>query len=185
MKNRIRLTCDKALMARIDQYRHEVAKKLDHEPIRRTDAVRWLILVGLETIDRRKAMVSDPSEKRLQPQYRAPGGRIPSKAKRRFRSRHGRSYEQAWEYLINLPADIDAVLVHGVVGGLIYHAWVEIGDSIYDPVLARILAADTYSETVGVVVIEQRYSRFEAVQAATATEHLGPWPTIGIARPEE
>jgi hypothetical protein len=181
MKNRIiRLTCDKALMARIDQYRRDVARKLDRDPIRRADAVRWLVLVGLETMDRKAdrkqaiiAITSDSSEKPLQPQYRA--------VKRRFRSQHGRSYERALEYLFNLPADIDAVLVHGIVGGLIYHAWVEIGDSIYDPMLAKIVPADTYSATVGAVVIEQRYSRSEAGQAANITSHAGPWHTAEAA----
>jgi hypothetical protein len=186
MKNQIiRLTCGEALMARIDQYRREVAKKLGREPIRRVDAVRWLVLLGLETIDRKAivAMASNISEKPLKPQYRRlAGGRPPSRVKRRYRSQHGRSYERALEYLFNLPADTDAILVHGIVGGLIYHAWVEIGDFIYDPALALVLPADTYSATVGAVVIEQRYSRSEAVQAANVTGHAGPWHTAEVAR---
>jgi hypothetical protein len=154
----IRLKCDKALLARIDQYRREVAKKLNREPIRRADAVHWLVLVGLEAIDKN-------------------AGRILSRVKRRLRSPYGRSYERAWEYLTNIPADTDAFLVHGVVSGSIYHAWVEISDLIYDPVLTRLLPADTYAATMGGVVIEQRYSRAEAVQAAGVTGHAGPWHT--------
>jgi hypothetical protein len=93
--------------------------------------------------------------------------------------RLGRCYELAGRYTSNNP---EAILVHGHLvnpfgKGLqdLDHAYVEIGDKIFDPVMDMEWPKEVY-EQLFKVSNQKRYSHLEVLKNMCRHSHWGPWP---------
>ena len=94
-----------------------------------------------------------------------------------FRNRQSRCFELAWGYLCDSREDIGWALVHGEVDsalGRMGHAWLELGDTVYDAVLDELFPTADYRLMFTALEIA-RYSREEAAQHAVSSVHSGPW----------
>jgi hypothetical protein len=100
---------------------------------------------------------------------------------RRVRKRRGRCYELAFRVMHEEPGAERFVLVHGVVGGRLGHAWIELDDgTVYDPVLDQRVPVDEYT-TMFHAVAERRYTRAEALENMLKNNKHGPWhDTAGV-----
>ena len=105
-----------------------------------------------------------------------------SERARRFRPRRrqGRCYELAWKYLMWDDRFADWSLVHGEIISPIGddkpmgHAWLALGDLVYDPVHAMQFNALAYTAKYAAVAIA-RYTRRDALGLGEETGHFGPW----------
>ena len=76
----------------------------------------------------------------------------------------------------------EAKLIHGtiippigpLVGELIGHAWVDLGDKVFDPTLQRFYQKSTYEKAYQPVV-EKVYSIKDTSQQMLKTKNYGPW----------
>jgi hypothetical protein len=100
-----------------------------------------------------------------------PACRIP-----RLRKRHGRCYELAFRGACRAQ---EWLIVHGeCVGplgcGRMGHAWLQSGESVYDPVLDRTYNLEDY-RTQFAAVEHARYTFLAASRQASSSGHVGPW----------
>ena len=93
-------------------------------------------------------------------------------------NRLGRCYELAGRYVSEHP---EAVLVHGKLVNRfgrghpeIDHAWVEIGDKIFDPVMDKMWPKDLYEQLFN-ATIYHRYTFKQVLKMSLRHEHWGPW----------
>jgi hypothetical protein len=93
-------------------------------------------------------------------------------------SRKGKCYELTGRYVSTHP---DSILVHGklvnpFVKGLpeIEHAWVEIGDKIFDPIMDITWPKQAY-ESLFHAKPYKKYTQEEVLKITLRTEHWGPW----------
>jgi hypothetical protein len=96
--------------------------------------------------------------------------------------RQGRCFELAWKHQNRDERFFFGwTLVHGTVvsrigdGNRIAHAWLQLDDTIYDPVFDRTFDRDSYTAEYQAEPITQ-YTPEEAIRAALAHAHFGPWP---------
>jgi hypothetical protein len=92
--------------------------------------------------------------------------------------RAGRCFELAYRGLIAAGEGI--VLVHGTVDRLsenLVHSWLldPTDGAIYDPVLDEFFASEDEFIKRFDATVEVRYSREDAIKAAVANQHCGPW----------
>lgn len=100
-----------------------------------------------------------------------------ARARPRVRKAERRCYELAWRTLFNLPDPTGWVLVHGEGtgrSGRIGHAWLEHGDTFFDPVAGGGMALER-CERMHRIVAHARYSLKQAAEAVISTGHYGPW----------
>ena len=65
-------------------------------------------------------------------------------------------------------------LVHGTYWGGLGHAWLQSGDTVYDPVCDELFCAAEYLTRFRAAVIA-RYSRLEMARLVAESGHWGPW----------
>lgn len=96
--------------------------------------------------------------------------------------RLGECYKTAGKYVI----DHEGELVHGTIKGVakssgepapaIDHAWVEVGDAVYDGTQGQFYERADYYSKMGVdPASATRYNRDQALARMLETEHFGPW----------
>lgn len=95
-----------------------------------------------------------------------------------FKNRVWKCYLLAGRYVISHPR---STLVHGTINGNRWginkdnpHAWVEIGDEVFDPVLDQRLPKNAYAEIFCAKAI-QKYTAEEAAINSTRCWNWGPW----------
>jgi hypothetical protein len=95
----------------------------------------------------------------------------------RVRKRNGRCYELAFRVMLDEPGADGFTLIHGRVGpAMIGHAWIDLNDGrVYDPVRDSYVQGEGYAAFMGGAVVEQRYTKHEAMQASLDARHYGPW----------
>jgi hypothetical protein len=93
-----------------------------------------------------------------------------------FKERLGLCYELAYKFIKNHP---EAKLIHGSIRGSgeekrIRHAWVEVGDKIFDPVMNKMVPKWLYEEQFNAQP-EKIYTHEEALISLVKNRHYGPW----------
>lgn len=101
----------------------------------------------------------------------------------------GGCYWKAGEYMLHRKvrgsdlSDTSVALVHGTVGdgvNKIGHAWVEVGDKIFDGTKQQFFDKADYLKKMNAVV-EHRYTPVEAFKWMARQKHYGPWEgTAGV-----
>lgn len=93
-----------------------------------------------------------------------------------FDDRIGRCYELSWRTVMRMPEE--GRLVHGSIQGggneRIPHAWVEIDDLAYDPVMDEWWPVEFYRRLVNAEVATEIW-KDDAIGTAAATGNMGPW----------
>jgi hypothetical protein len=91
--------------------------------------------------------------------------------------RQGRCYELALHAILNEPGAHYFTLVHGRIfdamhNRIIPHAWVEVADSCYDPVLNDYFPTSLF---MTIAVAEARYDHGQAQEMFAKHQCWGPW----------
>jgi 8-oxo-dGTP pyrophosphatase MutT (NUDIX family) len=101
--------------------------------------------------------------------------------------RVGKCYELSGRYVLEHPK---AILVHGRLinpfkRGLteLDHAWVEVGDEIFDPVMDIIWPKNVYEDFFHAKP-NKKYSFIEVVKIVDRAENWGPWENINLTENE-
>ena len=93
-----------------------------------------------------------------------------------FNDRIGRCYELSWRTVTQMPKQ--GYLVHGSIQGAgkerIPHAWTEVDDLAYDPVLDEWFPAEFYRDMTNAEVAE-KYTKDEVNMIVTRELNMGPW----------
>jgi hypothetical protein len=108
------------------------------------------------------------------------------KSLKRIRKRTGRCYELACKVMLEEPDAERFTLIHGRTGfcegdpyPTRHHAWIDMNNGqIYDPVIDRYMTMDDYVALHGVVEIDDRYTKDEAVRMMLDTKHYGRWRDV-------
>lgn len=93
-------------------------------------------------------------------------------------SRLGRCYELSYKLA---TSKINSVLVHGYIkdkhGRIIDHAWVEIGDTVYECVLDKTCSKEVYYRIIAVEV-SKVYTFDETIEMSLKHRTYGPWHEV-------
>lgn len=104
----------------------------------------------------------------------------------------GDCYEAAMRTAMDLPPELNPVVVHGyatgqgpVEGWRFHHAWVEVGEALvfdYSNGGQHVLPRARYYE-VGQIEVVRRYPLVDALVTMTRRGHYGPWHRVRKPHP--